>query len=798
MSEASRGKDFLRTIVDEDLAAGRHQHVATRFPPEPTGYLPIGHAKAICVDFGIAQEYGGTCNLRYDDTNPTKEEVEYVDSIERDVRWLGFEPSRVLYASDYFEEMYQLGQRLIEKGLAYVDDHDDEQIKAHRGSLSEPGRPSPSRSRSVAENLERFAAMRGGGLPDGACVLRARIDLAAANMKMRDPLLYRIRHAHHHRTGDAWCIYPMYDYAHPLSDAFEGISHSICTLEFENNRELYDWVIEATEVKPLPHLSAGRSVGGPPRQYEFARLALDYTMRSKRKLLKLVQDGMVAGWDDPRMPPLAGMRRRGFTPEGIRAFCELIGVAKNNSTVDVGKLEYAVRDDLNHRAPRVLGVLRPLKVTLSAAPEVDSVDAPLFPEDLDPTRERGVRALPFDKDLYIDREDFALDPPAKFTRLAPGRVVRLRYAGCIRCDEVVQDAAGEVSELRCTLVPDTMGGKNPELPAGDKVWGVLHWVSATRGVRCEVRLYDRMFEVAKPDAAEDVRTALNPRSLEIVAGAVVEPHVAALPAGTRFQLERVGYFVADCVDSRPGALVLNRVITLRDSWTAAAAAEAPRAAAAASKSARSKTRPDKKSAAERWAIAQERSQDLRDLYRYFMDHGGFTDDEARSVTSEIAEASFVRDAIDWIDANAAEFKTTKELLRHSVGRWFVNEVPRVLDGRELSTTALKPDQFAKLVGRATENRVSAPAAKDLLVDLAKSPRDPDQLISERDLWLDLGTDDIGPVVAEVLAKAGDKVAQYRAGKVGLLGFFVGQVMKASGGKANPATVNDVVKKALEG
>ncbi|MBZ0232692.1 MAG: glutamine--tRNA ligase/YqeY domain fusion protein, partial [Deltaproteobacteria bacterium] len=654
MSEAVRGKDFLRTIVDEDLAAGRHQHIATRFPPEPNGYLHIGHAKAICVDFGIAQEYGGTCNLRFDDTNPTKEEVEYVESIERDVRWLGFEPSRVLYASDYFEEMYQLAVRLIEKGLAYVDDLDDEQIKAYRGTLTEPGRPGPYRDRTVAQNLERFAAMRAGSLPDGACVLRAKLDLAASNMKMRDPLLYRIRHAHHHRTGDAWCIYPMYDYAHPLSDAFEGISHSLCTLEFENNRELYDWVIEATEVKPLPHLVEGRPVGGPPRQYEFARLVLDYTMMSKRKLLKLVQDGIVHGWDDPRMPTLAGMRRRGFTPEAIRAFCDLIGVAKNNSTVDVGKLEYAVRDDLNKRAPRVLGVLRPLKVVLDGGgaadlPDTpDTIDAPLFPEDLDPSRERGSRALPFDKEIYIDREDFAEVPPPKYTRLAPGRVVRLRYAGCIRCDEVVKDGSGAVTELRCTLVPGTMGGANPE---NEKVWGVLHWVSAARGVPCEVRLYDRLFNAARPDATDDVRSVLNPKSLEVVAGAVVEPHVAALPAGARFQLERVGYFVADSVDSRPGALVLNRVITLRDSWEARKIVESPgnvpvdvRETMPGTKSARSKTRPARKSAPEQRAIARERDAVLAERFATWPGLGLAADD-ADLLTGDRATSDFFAAAL---------------------------------------------------------------------------------------------------------------------------------------------------------
>ncbi|MBE7453681.1 MAG: glutamine--tRNA ligase/YqeY domain fusion protein [Kofleriaceae bacterium] len=780
-SEPTRGKDFLRTIVDEDLAAGRHQHVATRFPPEPNGYLHIGHAKAICVDFGIAADYGGTCNLRYDDTNPTKEDVEYVEAIERDVRWLGFAPSRVLYASDYFEEMYRLACRLIEKGLAYVDDHDDEQIKAHRGSLTEPGRPSPGRDRGVAENLERFAAMRAGALPDGACVLRAKIDLGAANMKMRDPLLYRIRHAHHHRTGDAWCIYPMYDYAHPLSDAFEGISHSICTLEFENNRELYDWVIAATEVTPLPDLVAGRPVGAPPRQYEFARLALDYTMMSKRKLLRLVEDGLVAGWDDPRMPTLAGMRRRGFTPEAIRAFCDLIGVAKNNSTVDVGKLEYAVRDDLNRRAPRLLGVLRPLKVTLTNHAAGDERLAPLFPEDLDPERTRGARAVPFDRDLYIDAEDFALEPPPGFRRLAPGRVVRLRYAEAIRCDEVRLDDAGQPVELLCSVVPAAEAH-------GEKVWGVLHWVSATRGVRCEVRLYDRLFDVPRPDAAEDVRTVLNPRSLEVVAGAVVEPHVAALPAGTRFQLERLGYFVADAVDARPGALVLNRVITLRDSWekaTAAAGPDAEVAAAPAARSARSKTRPDKKSAAEQRAIARARDPELAARHDRWL---------ALDVGADLVD--LLTGDRDTSDLFAAALAVAPARAR-TLARWIVNELPRELGDRAPGETALTATALAALVGLVDDGDITAAAGKELLAELVEQGGDPVALVAARGLRQVSSADDLGPLVDDVLARNGDKVGQYRGGKTGLLGFFVGQVMKASGGKANPATVNDLVKQALE-
>ena len=789
-----RGKDFLRTIIDEDLAAGRHVHIATRFPPEPNGYLHIGHAKAICVDFGIARDYGGTCNLRYDDTNPTKEEVEYVHAIERDVRWLGFAPAQVLYASDYFEDMYALAERLIEKGLAYVDDLDDEQIKVHRGSLTEPGRPGPRRDASVADNLALFRRMRAGELADGACVLRAKLDLGAANMKMRDPLLYRIRHAHHHRTGDAWCIYPMYDYAHPLSDAFEGITHSLCTLEFENNRELYDWVIAATEARPLPRLIGGRPPSpSPPRQYEFARLVIDYTMMSKRKLLRLVQDHIVDGWDDPRMPTLAGMRRRGYTPEAIRTFCELVGVAKNNSTIDVGKLEYAVRGDLNQRAPRLLGVLRPLKVTITGGDGPSTLTAPLFPEDIDADGSRGRRELPFDDELYIDRDDFHEEPPAGYKRLAPGRVVRLRHAGCIRCDEVVRDDAGAVTSLRCSLVPGTLGGGNP---VGEKVSGVIHWVSATRGVRATVRLYDRLFVVEKPDVGDDLAAAINPRSLEVIEGAVVEPHVAALPAGTPIQLERVGYFIADSEDSKPGALVLNRTITLRESSAVSAIMQLPTipgvtaatadGGKAAAKSSRAATRPGRKSGHEQRAIARERDPELAARYARYCDLE-LTADEADLVTGDRATSDFF----------AAALLVAPARLR-GLARWLINEVPREVGDRDLGETKLSPAALATLVGLVDDGSISAAAGKEVLATLVADGGDPAAIVATRGLAQVVSADELDATVADVLTKHSGKVAEYRAGKTTLLGFFVGQVMKASGGKARPAAVNELVARALAG
>ena len=786
MTTDARAKDFLRTIVDEDLAAGRHQHVATRFPPEPNGYLHIGHAKAICVDFGIARDYGGSCNLRYDDTNPAKEEVEYVESIERDVRWLGFAPDRVLYASDYFEEMFQLALGLIDRGLAYVDESSDDEIKALRGSLTEDGRPSAWRDLPPAHHRARFEEMRAGTLPDGACVLRAKLDLTASNMKMRDPLLYRIRHAHHHRTGDAWCIYPMYDYAHPLSDAIEGITHSICTLEFENNRELYDWVIAATGVRPRADLVAGRApTSTPPRQYEFARLVLAYTMMSKRKLLKLVADGVVNGWDDPRMPTLAGMRRRGFTPEAIRGFCELVGVAKNNSMVDAGKLEFAVRDDLNGRAPRLMGVLRPLPVTLTNVDAASILTAPLFPEDIDPRGERGSRELPLDRELVIERDDFAVEPPAGWKRLAPGRTVRLRHAGVIRCDEVVTDADGAVTGLRCTLLGDG---------AGEKVAGVIHWASATRGVTCEVRLYDRLFAVEKPDAAEDVTTVLNPRSLEVVHGAIVEPAVVAAAARGAIQLERVGYFVADAVDSRPDALVLNRVITLRADKvhertisdklqvTDSASADLIKA-----KPSRADTRPDKKSGREYRDEARRRDEVLAKAF----------DEQKEWLGEETADLIHGSSARSHYFDEAASGKTLE--IAKAIASWIINEVPRYVpqdvDLDLIGQIFMKPAHLASLVQLVEDGVITRVQAKGLLPDIALG-KDPAALVEARGLNQPLATDDLGPIIAGVLAANPAKVAEYRGGRTGLLGFFVGQVMKASGGKASPAAVNAAVTAAL--
>ncbi|AXA67635.1 glutamine--tRNA ligase/YqeY domain fusion protein [Pseudomonas oryzihabitans] len=542
---------FLRQIVQADLDAGKQAKIVTRFPPEPNGYLHIGHAKSICVNFGLAKEFGGDCHLRFDDTNPAKEDQEYIDAIKSDVHWLGFDwAGEVRYASAYFDQLYAWAVNLIEQGLAYVCDLTPEQAREYRGSLTEPGRNSPFRDRSVAENLDLFARMKAGEFKDGEKALRAKIDMASPNMNLRDPILYRIRHAHHHQTGDAWCIYPSYDFTHGQSDALEGVTHSICTLEFEDHRPLYEWFLAKL---PVP---------AQPRQYEFARLNLNYTVTSKRKLKQLVDEGHVHGWDDPRMSTLSGYRRRGYTPAAIRNFCEMIGVTRSNGVVDVAMLEFAIREDLDQNAPRAMCVLKPLKVVITNYPEgqVENLELARHPK-----QDLGVRQLPFTRELYIDQGDYEENPPKGYKRLEPGGEVRLRGSYVIRADEAIKDADGTVVELRCSYDPDTLG-KNPE---GRKVKGVIHWVPAEGSVECEVRLYDRLFRSAQPEKSEEGGSFLdniNPDSLVVLQGCRAEPSLAQAQPEDRFQFEREGYFCVDPKDSAPGKPVFNRTVTLRDSW----------------------------------------------------------------------------------------------------------------------------------------------------------------------------------------------------------------------------------------
>lgn len=553
--ESEKPKNFLEEIIEGDIKSGKQGgRVLTRFPPEPNGYLHIGHAKSICLNFGLAQRYGGQTNLRFDDTNPVKEDVEYVDSIKEDVRWLGFNWANEFYASDYFEQLYQWAVDLIKSGLAYVDDQTQEQIRLTRGTVTQPGKPSPWRDRSVEENLDIFTRMRAGEFPDGSKVLRAKIDMGHPNMLMRDPILYRIIHAHHHRTGDKWCIYPMYDYAHGQSDSIEGITHSICTLEFDVHRPLYDWFIEKLDIFPS-------------KQYEFARLNLTYTVMSKRKLLELVKEKIVMAWDDPRMPTICGLRRRGYTPEAIRVFADRVGVAKRDNVIDLSLLEFCIREDLNKRAERRMAVLNPLKVVITNYPEgqTELLEAVNNPED----EGAGKRSVPFGRELFIEQEDFMENPPKKFFRLAPGNEVRLRYAYFVKCNEVVKDNDGNIVELRCTYDPASKGGQSPD---GRKVQGTIHWVSAQHAVPAEVRLFDRLFMNPDPNdvpEGEDWKTAINPESLTVIT-AYVEPELAKADVLDKFQFERMGYFCVDS-DSTPEKLVFNRTVTLKDTWAKIAA-----------------------------------------------------------------------------------------------------------------------------------------------------------------------------------------------------------------------------------
>ncbi|HEX6371045.1 MAG TPA: glutamine--tRNA ligase/YqeY domain fusion protein [Longimicrobium sp.] len=777
------GLDFIRAIVAEDLREGRYDTIVTRFPPEPNGYLHIGHAKAILLSYGIAQETGGRFNLRFDDTNPETEDISYVNSIVDTVRWLGadFGPEP-LFAADYFEQMYRFAEYLVQQGLAYVDSSTDEEIREARGTVTEPGRPTAYRDRSVEENLDLFRRMRAGEFADGAHVLRAKIDLASRNMLMRDPLLYRIRHAHHYRTGDAWCIYPLYDYAHPIEDAIEGITHSLCSLEFDNNRAVYDWVIDHWQ-------DYVRSTGGTParpHQYEFARGELEYVITSKRKSLQLVKGGFVSGWDDPRMATLAGLRRRGVTPEALRSFWERMGVAKFNSRIDMAKLEFAIRDDLNTRAPRVLCVLRPLKVTITNYPEgeTETFDAPLWPHDVP---KEGSRPLPFSRTIYIDRDDFMESPSKGFHRLSPGAEVRLRYAYVIRCEEVVKDDAGEIVELRCSYDPATRGGATPD---GRQVKGTIQWVSAEHGVPCEVRLYDRLFTVPDPEAREgDFKDYLNPDSLVVVPGAIIEPSVKDDPPGSRYQFERVGYFCSDVVDSRPDALVFNRTVTLRDAWAKATAQ--PAAAPRAEKKPKAERAPrdrTESTGGARPAGAMEivRSPEMEAKRARFVDELGLSPSDADVLTRD--------------DELAGLFEATVGLgaAPRAVASWIVNVVLLEVKERGITNIAFTPAELRELIGLVEDGTISSASGKAVLADMTRGGGSPAEIVERRGLRQVSDPTALTPIVDQVIAANAAKADEYRAGKTGLLGFFVGQVMRQSGGNANPALVSQLVQERLGG
>jgi glutaminyl-tRNA synthetase len=760
--------NFITDIIDEDLRQGRYPKVITRFPPEPNGYLHIGHAKSICLNFGLALDYGGECNLRFDDTNPETESIEYVENMKRDIQWLGFQWARERYASDYFEKLHEFAVRLIRDGKAYVDSLPDEEVSAYRGTVTTSGMPSPFRDRSVEENLDLFERMREGEFPNGAHVLRAKIDLSSPNMKMRDPVLYRIVHASHYRRGDAWCIYPLYDFAHGLSDAIEGVSHSICTLEFENNRAIYDWLVENLRGR------CGLPESPRPHQYEFARLNLDYTVLSKRKLIKLVEGGYAKGWDDPRMPTISGLRRRGVTPEAIREFANRIGVAKANSRTDVGSFEAAVRDDLNYRAPRVLAVISPLRVVLTNYPvgTAEHLEAPYWPHDVP---RQGSRTLPFSRDLFIERDDFTENPPKGYHRLIPGGRVRLRHAYIIRCDEVVKDAGGDVVELRCTYDHDTLGRN----PAGGPVKGTIHWVSAPHAVPAEMRLYDRLFRVPDPDAGEgDFTASLNPESLIAVDG-YVEPSVLNDPPDTRYQFERRGYFWQDPIDSRPDRLVFNRIATLRESWTkvdARSRAEAGRtpspAPAPRPRSAAADPRPT--ASMDLTAEQQAGRERLRVM--------GVSDVDAAVLAREPRLAAYFEEAAGHGDAA-------------TIAPWVVNDLrPAVRAGN----IRVSPIRLAALIRLLNDGTISTRTAREVLAEAVQTGADPVEIVRERNLRQVSDAAAIQPIVDRLIEENPAQVRAFRDGKVSLAGFFVGKVMQETGGRANPRLVQDLVTRKLTG
>ncbi len=783
--------DFIRQMVSRDLKTGKYGgRVVTRFPPEPNGFLHIGHAKAICLNFGIAAEHpGGRCHLRLDDTNPDTEKAEFVEAMREDIRWLGFDWGEHLYhASDYFEALYRYAHVLIGKGLAYVDSSSEAEIRELRGSVTTPGTDSPFRNRTVEENRALFRRMRAGEFPDGAHVLRAKIDMAHRNMVMRDPLLYRIRHSHHYRQGDDWPIYPMYDFAHCLSDSLERVTHSLCTLEFENNREIYDWLLEHADA-PAPR----------PEQTEFAPLVLDYVVTSKRRLKTLVQGGHVRGWDDPRMPTLAGLRRRGVTPEAIRSLCDMVGVARARSRVDAGKLEYAIRSDLNDRAPRAFCVLDPLRVVLTNYPEgrEETFKAPSMPGG---SRRFGTRDLPFGRVVLIERSDFAENPPRGFRRLVPGGEVRLKYAYVIRCEKVVKDGGGRVTELHCTVDHETRGGV---APVGRRVRGAVHWVAADRGVSAEVRLMDRMFLEPEPPA-DDIMRAFNPDSERIVTGALAEPGLAGTPPGTHFQFERLGYFFSDPVDNRDRRLVFNRTVTLRDGWAAARARRQPPSGKGArrpgsdpgrvgggSRQAPGGSGPARGSGA---AGAQGSPGPMDSLHSV---------EERRRFqklvslgASEAAAASLVRSP----ELQGLFFAARPDYPEgaSSIAAWLVNEFTRLLGSDpEAGLERLDASALAALARDVDQGGLSHRQARSVAAVLLRQGGSLEDAKTGLDL-AEIGDEaTLRALLEEVASEYPEKAAAYRNGQKGMVGFFVGEVMKRTRGKADPRKTNALAVRLLE-
>ncbi|UPT76724.1 glutamine--tRNA ligase/YqeY domain fusion protein [Sulfurovum sp. XGS-02] len=752
----SEHKDFLRTIVEEDLASGKYQEVHTRFPPEPNGFPHIGHAKSIAINFGIARDYHGRCNLRMDDTNPTTEDTKYVEALKDAVQWLGFEwDNSVRYTSDYFPELYNYAVELIKMGKAYVDSLSEEEIREYRGTVTEPGKRSKYAERSVEENLDLFERMKNGEFKDGEHVLRAKIDMGAANMKMRDPLLYRIRHAHHYRAGDKWHVYPMYDFGHCLSDYIEGITHSICTLEFENNRDIYDWVLDTLGLKP-PR----------PYQHEFARLAVNYTVMSKRKLLELVNEGRVSGWDDPRMPTIAGYRRRGYTPESIINFCDQIGIAKANSTVDVSQLEFCIRDDLNTKVPRVMCVLDPLKVTIENYEGSEALDAPYYPHDVP---KEGSRMIPFSSEIYIERDDFMENPPKGYYRLTPEQPVRLRHAYIITCKEVIKDSDGNIIEIKAEYHPNSKSGADT---SGIKVKSAIQWVDANEAKKVELRLYDRLFKDEAPEGLEDI----NPDSLKVVKDALIEPSVITERPDERFQFERQGYFYADPVDYTNETPVFNKIVGLKDSWS--------KKTKAAEKAPKTERRSEEKKVQIDGEVEpmSEAEQVLFDKY-----------------TGELKLNSMVADILAR-DAQLSSFYEEALSVNNSpvtIANIVANEVAREFKEKQAEELKFDAKQIAELVKMVDDGTISSKIAKQVFEEMTKSGEDPVKIVEAKGLVQISDPSQIAPIIDEIIAKNPDNVEKFKAGNTKLLGFFVGQVLKATGGKANPQVVNELVAEKLK-
>ncbi|RUM64168.1 MAG: glutamine--tRNA ligase [Sulfurimonas sp.] len=745
-------KDFLRTIVEEDIKSGECKEVVTRFPPEPNGFPHIGHAKSIAINFGIARDYNGHCNLRMDDTNPTKEDTKYVEALKDAVEWLGFTwKNDVCFTSDYFPKIYDYAIELIKMGKAYVDSLPEDEIREYRGTVTEAGKRSKYAARSVEENLDLFERMKNGEFKDGEHILRAKIDMSAANMKMRDPLMYRIRHAEHFRTGNEWAVYPMYDFAHCLSDYIEGVSHSICTLEFENNRDIYNWVLETLGLTPER-----------PYQHEFARLGINYTVMSKRKLLELVEGGQVDGWDDPRLPTIAGYKRRGYTPESILAFCDSVGIAKANSMVDVSQLEFCIRDDLNPKVPRVMCVLDPLKITLVNYEGNEEIETSYYPHDVP---KEGSRKLPFSSEIYIERDDFMQNPPKDYFRLTPEQSVRLKGAYIITCKEVIKDASGNVIEIKAEYSKESKSGSDT---SGIKVKSAIHWVDANAAIKVEVRLYDRLFSVEIPEGVAD----LNANSLTVIKDAYIEPAVINEKPDERFQFERQGYFYADPIDYTDAKPVFNKIVGLKGSWD--------------KKKTKTETVPKtraKKEQVDGEVVAMSDAQTA--LFTKYTQELKLNSEVANTLARDSQLSAFYEEALSEINSPV------------SLANIVTNEVARELKQMQISELKFSTSQISQLVKIIDDGTISNKIAKQVFEEMVKSGENPNKIVEDKGLIQISDPVIISAIIDEVMAKNPDNVEKFKAGNIKLLGFFVGQVLKSTGGKANPQVVNQLVAQKLK-